>query len=240
VVVGFRPRPVEGQPGSYEVSERDVHAWPEVRFESAGWVRFEPTPTVESDNERDPDEGSDGDPANPIDLDDGEPDAPPPDAAGGPGGSESGVDLGRVAALAVAVLAVALAVLAALAVAVPLVKRTRRWRRRGGENPNLRVLGAWREALDRLVEAGETVRAADTSGEVVAIARRRFGDRVALPLRELARLADAAIYAPEQLTDPAAQAAWRDAGLVRQGVRRALSRYRRARAAISPRPLLSR
>lgn len=31
---------------SYEFSAHDLHAWPELYFEDAGWVRFEPTPGV--------------------------------------------------------------------------------------------------------------------------------------------------------------------------------------------------
>lgn len=43
VAVGFlRPSP-EGA-GSWVYSARDMHAWPELYFDGAGWVRFEPTP----------------------------------------------------------------------------------------------------------------------------------------------------------------------------------------------------
>jgi len=43
VGVGFTPG--RRQPdGSYHVTTSDAHAWPEVWFNGAGWVRFEPTP----------------------------------------------------------------------------------------------------------------------------------------------------------------------------------------------------
>lgn len=43
VVVGFlQPEVVSGD--TYEFKGTDLHAWPELHFEGAGWVRFEPTP----------------------------------------------------------------------------------------------------------------------------------------------------------------------------------------------------
>lgn len=43
VAIGFTPgNEVVG--GKQEVTTSDAHAWPEVWFEGAGWVRFEPTP----------------------------------------------------------------------------------------------------------------------------------------------------------------------------------------------------
>jgi transglutaminase-like putative cysteine protease len=43
VAVGFL-RPDEKGPQRYVFTGRDLHAWPELYFEGAGWVRFEPTP----------------------------------------------------------------------------------------------------------------------------------------------------------------------------------------------------
>jgi transglutaminase-like putative cysteine protease len=43
VAVGFLD-PRQTGPGEYEYSTHDLHAWPELYFEGAGWVRFEPTP----------------------------------------------------------------------------------------------------------------------------------------------------------------------------------------------------
>ena len=44
VAVGFLPGSRSGD--TYEVSVRDMHAWPELYFTNYGWVRFEPTPAV--------------------------------------------------------------------------------------------------------------------------------------------------------------------------------------------------
>jgi transglutaminase-like putative cysteine protease len=43
VVVGFTPG-AEGSDGSWLVTTRDAHAWPELYFSGVGWLRFEPTP----------------------------------------------------------------------------------------------------------------------------------------------------------------------------------------------------
>ncbi|GAA1683229.1 DUF3488 and transglutaminase-like domain-containing protein [Kribbella yunnanensis] len=43
VGIGFLPGQA-GANGQYTVRMHDMHAWPELYFESVGWVRFEPTP----------------------------------------------------------------------------------------------------------------------------------------------------------------------------------------------------
>ena len=45
VAVGFLESKAAG-PNQYEFSAHDLHAWPELYFPGAGWVRFEPTPGV--------------------------------------------------------------------------------------------------------------------------------------------------------------------------------------------------
>ncbi len=46
VVVGFTPG-TQGASGVWTVGVQDFHAWPEVYFPQAGWVRFEPTPRAD-------------------------------------------------------------------------------------------------------------------------------------------------------------------------------------------------
>jgi hypothetical protein len=237
VVVGFQPRPVEDQPGMYQVTGPTIHAWAEVRFEVLGWVRFDPTPTSRSNRSDDSGDSPTEDQAGADDEDD--PDSQvPPTAAADRGGDASAFDprsLTRHASQAAASL---IGLLLIGAAGITLAKRASRRRRRHASSTNLRVLGAWQDTLDRLVETGTAVREADTSGEVVAIARQRFGELVARPVRELAQLYDAAAYAPGRLDASAVEAAWRRADLARRGIREALTPYRRVRAALSPRPLL--
>jgi len=47
VAVGFLPG-TQRPDHTYEISVRDAHAWPELFFQTVGWVRFEPTPSTRS------------------------------------------------------------------------------------------------------------------------------------------------------------------------------------------------
>jgi transglutaminase-like putative cysteine protease len=44
VDVGFTPGVREGGTNTFQVTTADAHAWPELYFPGAGWLRFEPTP----------------------------------------------------------------------------------------------------------------------------------------------------------------------------------------------------
>lgn len=44
VDVGFTPGVRQGSSDTYQVTTADAHAWPELYFPGAGWLRFEPTP----------------------------------------------------------------------------------------------------------------------------------------------------------------------------------------------------
>jgi len=47
LAIGFLPG-TAGDNGAYIVRGGDAHAWPELYFAGAGWVRFEPTPAVQT------------------------------------------------------------------------------------------------------------------------------------------------------------------------------------------------
>lgn len=46
IAVGFLPGSSSGD--TYSVTGEEAHAWPELYFEGAGWVRFEPTPAIQT------------------------------------------------------------------------------------------------------------------------------------------------------------------------------------------------
>jgi transglutaminase-like putative cysteine protease len=48
LAVGFLPGERDEDTGQFVVTGRQSHAWPELYFPDAGWVRFEPTPAIQS------------------------------------------------------------------------------------------------------------------------------------------------------------------------------------------------
>ncbi|MBL0887440.1 transglutaminase family protein [Myceligenerans indicum] len=46
--VGYLPGSDENEDGIWSVTGQDSHSWPEVWFQGFGWVRFEPTPQVQT------------------------------------------------------------------------------------------------------------------------------------------------------------------------------------------------
>ncbi|HEU5160097.1 MAG TPA: transglutaminase-like domain-containing protein [Streptosporangiaceae bacterium] len=238
VVMGFRPR--RTGPDVYTVSGRDVHAWVEVRFAGIGWVPFDPTPTTSTTDAT----RAVGPPPRPEPgpADQGGRPAPPDRSARAQGqAGQAGADHGRgttgYAALALAAVG---GLLVGYAGVVPAAKSARRRRRRRRGGPGRRALAAWRDTVDGLVEAGVDVAPADTSGEVVAAARRRFGDRVGLPVGRLALLHDEAAFAPTPIAGPVAEAAWRHADQARSEIRAILPAPHRLRVALSPRAFAAR
>ncbi|MER5643740.1 transglutaminaseTgpA domain-containing protein [Streptosporangium sp. NPDC002524] len=234
VVMGLRPR-YDGD--AFVAEGKDVDAWAEVHFAGLGWVGVDPSPRDNPIGTR-PDAPQTTGRSTPLEdpLQDADRPPPPPgtpDSAGedgeepagaGPAGSEG------PAVPLVAGLVVALAVL--LVSAVPAAKAVRRVRRRRAPSDRLAVLGAWRETLDRLQEAGVPVRPTQTTGEVALSA----GSVGALPT--LAEVVDRAVYAPEEPDPALREDAWAAAARIRGQVRATMPPVRRLRAVLDPRPLL--
>jgi hypothetical protein len=100
------------------------------------------------------------------------------------------------------------------------------------------VLGAWREATDRLIERGVPVPASLTAYEVVDQATRVLGT-TADALVRLAPLATAAVYAPGEPDDDAVEQAWLLESRLRQQLYPRRSFLRRLGAGLDPRPLVA-
>jgi len=247
VAVGFTPGRWDEPSGAWRVTTREAHAWPEVFLDGIGWTAFEPTPgrvlprpeterRARADSARPADGPAGGGgrtAAAPARIDPGAPAGP--DA--GPGG--------RPATLARSVVHRPLAWLAlaglGLGLAPPLAKRRRRARRRraGGDAA---VLGAWRETLDRLAEAGLAHHGPETPTE---FAERAGAARpgAARPLRHLAALVNRAAYGRSAAAgedSPAPGEAWADADRVTRALDDHDAVWLRLRRRIDPRPLLRR
>jgi len=230
--------PEPGPDGAITVTEADAHAWPEVYFDDLGWVPIEATGhRSESAPEPDDVQAPPGRPSNaPSDASLASPPVPPAvveatvdgESDGGSGGVMAPAAAGGMAAF------VALAGLFALPA---LAKRWRCSRRRRAASASARVVGAWRETLDRLHELGMPVAPSLTASEVAARVRARF-PQGASAVGQLVPLVAVAVYAPFEPEGAAADHAWRLAGDARSSLRRGIGPGRRLRAMVDPRPLL--
>jgi hypothetical protein len=224
--------------GTYVVTSANAHAWPEVHFEGLGWVPFEPTDIrrVAEPSPR-PDPGTD--PGT------GQASAAPQVIAPVvvPGLAGQGPDTGGVAGLARVVLVpIALVILLAvlLVAGIVLAKFLRRRQRRLHGPPWSRIVGAWREVLDRLTERGLASARTLTAAEVAGRAAERLGHEPTSPLGELVPLVTEAIYAHDEPGEPAVTRAWELERLARDHLDKAAPAAVRVRALVDPRPLLPR
>lgn len=158
VAVGFLPGQRTGD--HWEVSIRDMHAWPELWFEGYGWVRFEPTPSIASPppwtvvsetGDSGPEGGNNSaapeESVAPAEQPSSSP-TPAPEAP--PVAEDPGFPWERV--LAVAGIAAGLAALGAMPM---LLRNSRRTRRLDGSgSPTQQVENAWAEVRDSVVDYG--------------------------------------------------------------------------------------
>ncbi len=124
----------------------------------------------------------------------------------------------------------------ALGAALPVWRRWRRRRRQ--RTPADRVVGAWREALDRLRDVGLPPTHALSAHDVAAFGIRAIGDQAAGHLRPLADAVNQAGFALVGPDDAAAEAAWRHSDALWPMVARVTSRWSRLRRRLGPGSLL--
>jgi len=231
----------------WDVRTSDAHAWPELYFQGAGWLRFEPTPS-----------GSDGQatasqPAYTLPAQTSTPGGtdtlPPatatvPQAGATPGSSGALSKLGHLSTPGAAgatgarrsglIWLIIVAVIAALLVTPRLARsltRRRRWSRATGDRQ--RAQAAWLELLDNLTDyrvawsASESPRAL---GSRLA-GRLRLSPGAAAALTRIVHATERARYA----RDPADSATLRaDTDLVRREVAAGSGRAVRWRARLLP------
>jgi transglutaminase-like putative cysteine protease len=246
VDVGFTPGSPVGTTKTYLVTTADAHAWPELYFPDAGWLRFEPTPR------------SDGQTTTPgyAPLSTG----PQPATSVSPGANgahapldiqglakpsvgtihKNGKSLPVLRKLPVGWLLLLVIVIVGIAVA-PLarwVTRRRRWT--SADTEAARAHAAWAELGDDLRDLGLDWRGqTDTPRRAAAtlVATRRLATDVAAEqaLSRLTRAEELARYAarPDELRwvdqDPRA-----DESTVRKALFGSVSRGRRLRARLAP------
>ena len=237
VGVGFLPGESDRN-GSYVVSGQRSHAWPELYFEGYGWVRFEPTPAVQTSA---PPRWAD--PFTGVSAPDSQPDeiVPLPAASStsstAPGGqsSSTGTQDEDQAWLPVAITVAIVLVVASLGLALV--------RRRSLLRADLTPERAWLRARRRLGARGVTWTDADSPRTVVASVHEQLRQAAGAPLtgtsaealESLARTVERERYAPVQPdVDPAVLAGWVDEMM--SGVETLLSdRSRRGAVPSAPR-----
>jgi protein-glutamine gamma-glutamyltransferase len=195
VVVGF-----DVPNGSSSITTDTAHAWPEVAFVGLGWVRLNPTP----------------------------PQAGPPPGGVGPGGGSKQVDqappkptppapvpptddeplpsaAGKRSIPVVGILTV-LILLSPIGwlLAVLIRKRRRRARRIDGD-PRERIIGAFDEVADLLLDRGVPVRPSATDRELVLVGARTDDEHELLG--PLASLSTEAVYSDHDFDDDRADEA---------------------------------
>ncbi|WUH93662.1 DUF3488 and transglutaminase-like domain-containing protein [Streptomyces sp. NBC_00433] len=241
VVVGFRPG-ARIAPGTWQITGKDVLAWPEVEFKGVGWVPFYPTPgeTSKSGASAPPA----GEPKQRQDVDrditgQARPTTAPKASGHAAAGSQPGGGSGGLPTWAWA-LVLLLTLTCGYLLYAAWVPHRRRARRRGNPDTRLRVIGAWQQITDRLTEIGLPATGAHTAQEVAAFGQDRVGGAAGARLPQLAQLVNEIGYGGRPADLATADAAWSHCDIVEKAVLATVPRRERLRRALRPAALLGR
>jgi hypothetical protein len=242
VVTGFRlvnsPEAGPAPPDSYRVTNRQAWTWVEIPVAGRGWVVADPTPEALTATPSPP----------PLPVQVTPTTVTPPRANAVPRSQIAGGHaLAKPAHIASpevhhlswwvpALLALSGIVICGLVAGPGLagLRRLVRRRLRRRAAPSELAVGAWLELLDGLHQAGLSPAGGATSAEIAADAARAFGEDVAAPVRQVAEVADRAVFSPSHPPEWAdAEEAWQEQRRVRRTVLRTLDRRQRARALLS-------
>ncbi|MFN3708204.1 transglutaminaseTgpA domain-containing protein [Microcella sp.] len=216
--------------------DRDLTAWIEVSTAERGWVPIDVVPPRREVPPPDSDETTPitrPQPAVQPPLED----APPPDEQAPPDvdlderDDEVGLDPLLLLALQIGAALLGLIMLALTPVlAILAVKARRRRRRRRARDPATRILAGWMQVVDDVVDRGVTVPPTGT--------RRERAAAIGAPsVVVLARVADRAVYAPDEPSPEDATKVWGAVDAVRRTFQDSATRRERMRAAVSTRSL---
>lgn len=217
VAVGFLPGNKEVD-NTYSVKLTDAHAWPELYFEGAGWVRFEPTPATRtgvapawatpqlgplptggptaggtaSGSTSSTNPPTQDSRINQLPGQEGATTAPAAAGAGGQAGG-TGVDVPWRGVTA------GLLVLALLALTPVTAVLARRRRRRAAHDERDRIEAAWGDLLEQVGDLGLALPAGSTPRQVGADLSQQAGleasPRAQVALSRLSRLVERSRYA---------------------------------------------
>lgn len=158
VAVGYLPGSYQN--GTWTVTSRDSHAWPELYFDSVGWVRFEPTPAQRTGSAPGwtlpPTNPSTPTPIAPLPggaTSQPTPERPDPLAQTDQGVDPAAADTGRDIPWQWIITGIAVIGALALPAATAWVNRRWRWRRAEGD-PALQAEAAWEDLRDSARDAG--------------------------------------------------------------------------------------
>jgi transglutaminase-like putative cysteine protease len=249
VAIGYTAG-TEVEPGVYEVTTDDAHAWPELWFAGTGWLRFEPTPRADGATPA-PDytvpalqaEAPAPEPEAPEVPADREPAVPevPADEAAAPAVA-TGDDGGRSLLLVGSGLA-AVALLAVAPAGAAALRRRRAWAAAGGhlstddptggEASRRRAELAWRDVREQAGDLGLVLRSGDAP-RAAAASLIRQGGLGPDPARALCRVGEAlekARYSARPPDDADLREAAEEA---RRGLRAGAGRRARVRSFLLP------
>jgi hypothetical protein len=229
LVAGFRVTPPAGSStlprGVYDVTTAEAWTWVEIPVRGLGWVVLDPSPGTYAGQTP---QQSAGATPSPTPSPTSSPNALLTQSNNGGSAvapkSETPQSKSISAAAVVVIVLIVLLVVTALVIAFLLArKRVRVHRRRRPGDPRRRLLGAWQESLDVLVESGLPELTYLTSAEVATTTGERFGGEPAAQARYIGDAANVAIFSPTSWVGPdQADAAWRAQAVLSKTVRRRL------------------
>lgn len=237
IVVGFDLVP-DGDGGAIARSDQ-ARAWPEVHFEGAGWVAFDPVPGNETVRAAGAVQALAPTPADAAAT---PPPTGPPPPTPDPDDADASDDAAEDAwPVPPAVPAAGSGVLLLLGgyVGVVLALKHRRRRRRRASPPDRQVTGAFESGIESLIDLGGEARRSATHRELVSTGAGLVPGATR-PLYEVGDLATEAVFGREVPTGDEADLAWDRLDEFERSAARSLGRWRWARARLSLRSLRRR